>query len=136
MLIVCESLDSEMSASQRITYNRFTVKFTIDCSADEVSFVQDFTAVDYYITGEPLPQPIMPIFTQVQPSCPVTCAVTSSVFSYSTPSFVQNVDPVTGSFFIIETNAQYVGNSIPLTITCTSVESGMKTTDEMNVVFK
>lgn len=136
ILIVCESLESEMAESQRIAFNRFTVEFQIDCTADEIQFVQDFTAVDYYITGDVLPQPVMPIFTQTFPSCPVSCGVTSPAFSYQTPGFVTNIDPITGAFLIIETNSQYIGNSIPTTISCVSLGSGFEATDTFDVVFK
>lgn len=125
-----------MAESQRIAFNRFTVEFQIDCSEDEIQFVQDFTAVDYYITGELLPQPVMPIFTQTFPSCPVSCAITSPSSAYQTPDFVTNIDPNSGSFLIIETNTQYIGNSIPTTIKCTSTGSGFEATDTFDVVFK
>lgn len=55
ILVVCESLDSEMPESDRIAYDRFTVRFEIDCSADNIAFVQDYTAIDYYITEDALP---------------------------------------------------------------------------------
>ena len=98
--------------------------------------MQDFTAIDYYITGEPLPQPVMPIFTQTFPSCPVACTVSSPAFSYQQPSYAQNLDPITGSFMIIETNPQYIGTGIPTTITCTSVGSGFRAVDTFDVIFK
>lgn len=48
MLIVCESLESQMPDDQRITFDRFTVRFEIDCSQDQIEFVSDFNTIDYY----------------------------------------------------------------------------------------
>ena len=104
LVIVCESTKSLMPQNKRIAYDRFTVKFQIDCSADKIHFVEDFTAIDYYITGEAIKHSVMPIYTHTYSACPVACSVVSPTFSYTMPSFVRDLDTVQGYFDIVNTD--------------------------------
>lgn len=104
LVIVCESTKSRMPQNNRIAYDRFTVKFQIDCSADVIHFVEDFNAIDYYITGEAIKHSVMPIYTHTYSACPVTCSVVSPTFSYTMPSFVKGLDTVNGFFEIVNTD--------------------------------
>ena len=136
MLIVCESLDSQMPDDQRITFDRFTVRFEIDCSQDEINFVSDFNTIDYYpAIGQPYS--VFPIFTQTFSSCPVSCQVRSPFLGYTQPSFIVNVDDSNGQFAIFEQNAfGTVGQTINMEVICESVLSGASTTDTFDIAFK
>lgn len=136
ILVVCESLESTMPEHQRIAYDRYTVNFQIDCTTDEIQFVQDYNEVDYYITADPQMVPVMPIFTQTFSACPVQCSVTSSAFGYQQPDFVTNVNTATGHFSISENDQMYINQRIPTTVYCESVLSGSSASDTFDIVFK
>lgn len=64
------------------------------------------------------------------------CTVVSPFFSYTQPGFVTGLDTQTGFFQIYETNPAYIGQVVPLELTCTSLASGASTTDTFDIVFK
>jgi len=142
MLIVCESLESTLDETKRVVFDRFTVNFQVDCTQDQIEFVQDYAQVDFYIPNSnilaPPPDPlhVNPILSRSHPSCPIECKVTSSFFSYQQPSFVQQMDPATGSFVILTDDKNYIGKSFTTEIKCTSLISEDSTSDSFEIFFR
>lgn len=109
---------------------KFDIVFRPDCTIDTIYFniPQDFGAYPYYLTypvGTAMP--LMPMYTQSIPECPVECALVENlapwVFGTNPLSIVSSFDPVTGAVVVNSNNLYLDDTDYLLTVECVSTES-------------